>query len=122
MLSEPLAGQKILVVEDDFWIAVGLTDTLESAGAEILGPASTVEEALNLLDPRPDVATLDIRLADETSFPIADELARRGIPFVFATGSADTIPDIYKTRTVCEKPLSSTAIVKALADAVISQP
>ena len=77
---------------------------------------------MDLLDPRPDVATLDIRLADETSFPIADELARRGIPFVFATGSADTIPDIYKTRTVCQKPLSSTAIVKALADAVISQP
>jgi CheY-like chemotaxis protein len=113
-----LAGRRVLVVEDDYLLAIDLVGTLQSAGAEAVGPASSVAEALDMLDPPPDVASLDIELGDETSFPIADELARRGIPFVFVTGSAHTIPPLHRTRPICHKPAPGHAVVAALADAL----
>lgn len=113
-----LAGRRVLVVEDDYLFGIDLAGTLQSAGAEAVGPASSVAEALGMLNPSPDVASLDVQLGDETSFPIADELARRGIPFVFVTGSAHTIPASHGTRPICHKPAPGHAVMTALADAL----
>jgi CheY-like chemotaxis protein len=114
----PLAGRRVLVVEDNYLLAMDLAGTLERAGAQVVGPVLSVQEAFGALDPLPDIATLDVQLGEETSFRIADELARRGIPFVFATGTADLIPTTYDSRPVCQKPLSHRAILQALTDAL----
>jgi CheY-like chemotaxis protein len=121
MSNKLLAGRRVLVVEDDFLVALHLVAMLECAGAEIVGPALTVREALEALDPLPDIATLDVQLGDETSFPIADELARQGVPFLFATGTAGAIPARYRERPLCLKPLSERAMLKAFADALSSE-
>jgi CheY-like chemotaxis protein len=113
-----LAGRRVLVVEDNYLLAMDLAQMLERAGAEVIGPVLSVKEAFSALDPPPDIATLDVQLGDETSFLIADELARRGIPFVFATGTADLIPPEHRSRPLCQKPVSSGAILKALTDAL----
>jgi CheY-like chemotaxis protein len=114
----PLAGRRVLVVEDNYLIAMDLAGILERAGADVVGPVLSVQEACDALDPPPDIATLDVQLGEETSFPIADELARRGVPFVFATGTADLIPTTHRSRALCQKPLSERAILKALTDAL----
>jgi CheY-like chemotaxis protein len=118
LTTSPLAGCRVLVVEDNYLLAMDLAGLLERFGAEVVGPASSVQEAFDALDPLPDIATLDVRLRDETSFPIADELAKRGVPFVFATGTADMIPTAHRSRPLCHKPLPDRAILKALIGAL----
>ena len=116
MSDDTLAGRKVLVVEDDYLVAADLAGMLERAGAEIIGPVASVQEALDALGPLPDIATLDVQLGEETSFPIADELTKRGIPFIFATGTAEMIPAKYRSQALCQKPLSDRLILKALID------
>ena len=116
MSDNTLTGRKVLVVEDDYLVGADLAGMLERAGAEVIGPATSIREALDALGALPDVATLDVQLGAETSFPIADELAKRGIPFIFATGTAEKIPSAYRSRLLCQKPLSDRIILKALAD------
>lgn len=118
MSSVALAGRRVLVVEDNFLLAIDLAGMLERAGAEVVGPVMSVEEALAALDPLPDVATLDVQLGEETSFPIADELARHGIPFVFVTGAGGMIPTAHQSRPLCHKPFSDRAVLGALIDAL----
>jgi CheY-like chemotaxis protein len=118
LTTPPLAGRRVLVVEDNYLLAMDLAGLLERAGAEVVGPVLSVQEAFDALDPLPDIATLDVQLGDETSFPIADELAQRGVPFVFATGAADLIPTVHSSRPICQKPLSNRAILEALSAAL----
>lgn len=78
---------RVLVVEDEALVAMGVEALLEDLGCEVLGPASTVEQALKLLATTdPDGVILDLNLGGEWAFPVAEELHRRHIPFVFATG------------------------------------
>ena len=89
-----LAGRRILIVEDEALVAMLVEDALLDAGAEVIGPVATVAEAMALLDAgSPDGAVLDLNLAGETSTPVADLLAARGVPFVVATGyGAEGLP------------------------------
>lgn len=83
-------GKKILVVEDDFIVAFDMQVMLEEQGAEVLGPASSLQEASAILATNaPQAAVLDVNLNGEFVFPLARELKSRGIPFVFATAYAD---------------------------------
>lgn len=113
-----LRGRRILVVEDEYFIADDLAHAIETAGAEVVGPASTGEAAFSLLDGPPiDLAVLDINLAGEINFTIADELARRNIPFVFATGyDAATIPARHANRQRWQKPFEMAELVRALGE------
>ncbi len=82
-----LAGRRILVVEDEFLIALDLEDALGELGCEIVGPAATVSDAMQLVEAKPpDAAVLDVRLVDGSTAPIALELRRRGVPFLVLTG------------------------------------
>ncbi|TGT57223.1 response regulator, partial [Mesorhizobium sp. M2E.F.Ca.ET.166.01.1.1] len=82
-----LSGLQVLVVEDTFLVALDLSDQLTESGCEVIGPAASVEQALKQLDGIAlDGAVLDVNLQGERSFPIAELLASRGIPFVFLTG------------------------------------
>ena len=83
-------GMKILVVEDDFIVAFDMQVMLEEQGAEVLGPASSVEEALAILAREvPEAAVLDVNLNGEFVFPVAAQLRMKGVPFLFATAYAD---------------------------------
>ena len=89
-----LAGRRLLVAEDEPLLALELEESLRGLGCEVLGPVSTLEEALHLAAApgRIDAAVLDINLGGRPSFPVADHLTRRGVPVVFTTGYGD-LPD-----------------------------
>ncbi|MGI4983202.1 MAG: response regulator [Janthinobacterium lividum] len=80
--------KRIFIVEDDALIAMLLEDVIDLLGFELVGSAATVPEALSLLarDVAVDAALLDINLAGQRVFPVADELIRRGVPFAFCSG------------------------------------
>lgn len=89
-MTSLLAGRRILVVEDEMLVLMNIEMALEDLGCAAISVAATVAEALSLLDgPRFDAAMLDINLDGEKSYPVADALARRGIPFAFSTGYDD---------------------------------
>jgi len=85
--ERPLQGLCVLVVEDDYFIALELCNALRAAGADVIGPARDVQTALAAIrDERIDCGVLDINLRGHMAFEIAAELRARGIPAIFATG------------------------------------
>jgi CheY-like chemotaxis protein len=115
--TRDLTGKRILVVEDDFVIARSVADMLGDHGASVVGPVGRLPRALALIDQEPiDAAVLDINLAGIMVFPLASELNRRNVPFLFATGYADRVtypPDLQNTTQV-RKPYSETQLLDAL--------
>ncbi|MBB3318281.1 DNA-binding response OmpR family regulator [Rhizobium sp. BK181] len=86
--EKPQGRTAVLVVEDEFFIADDLRRVLVDAGFEVLGPASSVQDALDLLEAaRPHAAVLDVHLGRENVTPVALELAKLNVPFVIATAS-----------------------------------
>lgn len=99
----PMAGMTVLVVEDDFIVAYDMQMMLEEQGARVLGPASSLAEAQELLArERPTAAVLDVNLGGEYVFPLAAELQAKDVPFVFATAYADN--DGLFPPTACSAP------------------
>jgi CheY-like chemotaxis protein len=85
--SAALSGRRILVVEDEAIVALWIADVLAMAGAVVIGPVGSMREALvSAKHETLDCAVLDYKLLDGTTGPVADLLASRGVPFVFATG------------------------------------
>ena len=115
--TRDLVGKRILVVEDDFVIARLVADMLGDHGASVVGPVGRLPRALALIDQEPiDAAVLDINLAGTMVFPLASELNRRNVPFLFATGYADRVtypPDLQDTTEV-RKPYSEAQLLDAL--------
>lgn len=111
-----LRGCRVLVVEDDFLIADDFSRRLAAQGAEIVGPAATLEGARDLLDAagsRVSIAVLDINLRGTLVFPLARHLEAAGIPFLFCTGyGEDPIADCFREVTRFEKPLSHQAFAE----------
>lgn len=109
-----LRGCSILVVEDDYVIALDLAASLQDEGAVVVGPVGSVSEAYQCLrdHPRIDAAVLDVRLAqDELVFPLADVLRAKAIPFVFTTGcEVHELPERYRDTPALEKPVSTLRI------------
>ncbi|ABS63637.1 response regulator receiver protein [Parvibaculum lavamentivorans DS-1] len=86
----PLSGKTVLVVEDEFFVGLEIAQTLEAAGADVIGPARSVEEAEELLGGGTlDMAVLDVDLDGQYSFDLALALQQRGARVVFATAHAD---------------------------------
>ena len=108
MADSDLKSLRILIVEDEYLIADDLRDTLLDAEAIVLGPVPTVDAAWSLLEQEKviDAALLDINLGGVLVFDVADALAARKIPFVFATGyDRWSIPDRFSDVPRLEKPL-----------------
>lgn len=102
------AGRRVLVVEDEFLAALTMTDFLESIGCEVVGPAARLSIALELARSESiDVAVLDINIAGEMVWPVAEELGRRKVPFVFLTAyaKADVLPLGFADAPCLAKPL-----------------
>jgi DNA-binding response OmpR family regulator len=125
LTQNALVGCRILVVEDDPLIAAVLADILQDTGAEVVGPAATLDEAESLARANGiSVALLDIRLAESEVWPAAQILAENGVPIVFCTGhyDAQTLPPEWLGRPILTKPARPKQIVAALADLVADQP
>jgi CheY-like chemotaxis protein len=108
---------RILIVEDEMLVAMNIEDMLLDLGHEVAGLASRVEPALALArEAAFDLAMLDVNLAGEPSFPIADILAERGIPFMFATGyGTKGIAEGYRHHVVLQKPFRAADLAQALS-------
>lgn len=86
VLPGALQGLSVLAVEDEALVAMCLEDILLDLGCAVLGPAARVHQALKLLDTEHvDIAVLDVNVAGEVVFPVADKLKALGVPFIFAT-------------------------------------
>ncbi|MDQ0316478.1 HWE histidine kinase domain-containing protein [Amorphus orientalis] len=108
----------VLLVEDHMLIALDVEAGLEDQGVESIVTAASASEALEKVRARlPDVAVLDVNLGEETSIPVAEELTRRGVPFLFATGYGDgsMIPSDFAAVPVVRKPYETDALITALS-------
>ena len=104
-------------------LSYDLVRALEEAGATVIGPIPSVEEALAALKAEQEVhgAVLDINLRGEMVFPVADALALRGVPFVFATGyPKEVVPSHYSFVTRCEKPVRMNEVANAIGEAMFA--
>lgn len=111
------AGRRVLIVEDEYFIAQDLARAFRGCGAEIIGPASNVDDALDLIEEAGTLhaAVLDMNLQGEMVYSVADALLARGVPFVFTTGyDAASIPAKYETIVRYEKPVEAHIVGRAL--------
>lgn len=107
---------RILVVEDEPIIAFALQDILQDLGWDTVAIAARLRQALDLIDAFvPDAAILDVNLRDEKSYPAADMLADRSIPFIFATGYGTTQhPERHRDVITLLKPYTQEDVQAAL--------
>jgi len=100
---------RLLIVEDEALVALELTKAMRDSGWDVIGPASTLEEAFQLLakHERPDAALLDVNLHGEMVYPLADLLETRGVPFIFCSGyEMLNHGNRYRHSPVIRKPTS----------------
>lgn len=111
-----IAQRSILVVEDDWLIAADHTDTLEQVGYLVLGPVSSVSAALQMIDGiHIDAAVLDLNLNGHASYPIAELLILKGIPFLFVSGySVRDLRKEFANVQLLPKPVDNTALLSAI--------
>ena len=112
-----LKGSRVLIVEDAVLLALELETGLSDAGAEVVGPAYELEEAMALLDRPIDAAVLDANLNGRSVMPVAEALARLNEPFVFATGYGETggAPGGFEAPMI-RKPYDVTQVAAAVAE------
>ena len=101
-----LQGCRVLVVEDEYFLADDLRSELEAHGASVIGPVGNLPDALAEVERDGfDVAIIDINLHDEPAFVLADKLVRQNVPFFFTTGyGQDAIPSRFDNVVRWEKP------------------
>jgi len=112
-----MAATRILVVEDEFLIALDIAAVLEQAGLAVVGPAGTVGDALHALE-QGDVhgALLDAHLAGEPVGRVADALKARNIPFAFVSGyGREQLPAAHRNAALVKKPFTDRDLLAAIA-------
>ena len=120
-MSPAGAKRQILVIEDEALVAMLVEDALLDCGFDVIGPARSVAEALELLEAeQPAAAVLDLNLGGENSLAVADALSARGIPFLVATGYGSAgLPQTHRHVPVLPKPYDPadlTTLVERLCD------
>src|SRR5215467_4307978 len=121
-MTAALEGVRVLVVEDEYLVAVLIEKILESAGCIVMGPVARVPEALDAVnDDDYDAAVLDVNLAGERINPVADALSERDVPFMFVTGyGANALPSEYAERPRVCKPFRMADLLCTLSNVVKS--
>src|SRR3954468_20787348 len=122
--TEVLGVRRVLVVEDEYLIAADLAEWLEGCGIGVVGPAGSVEDALKLLETEGagiHGGGLDVNVGGQRVYPVADALAARGVPFVFATGYDEvSVADPYDNVPRYKKPLDKTLLARWLAELAVA--
>ena len=122
MADNLLAGRRILVVEDEMLVLMLIEDMLTDLGCTSVATAATVEEAFALIEAQHfDAAMLDVNLNGVKSYPVAEKLAARGVPFFFSTGYSDHGIDGHHDRPVLTKPYGPRQI-EATFSQLLSHP
>ena len=116
-LAERLSGVRVLVVEDEYYIADDLRRSLKGAGAEIIGPVGSVALAEAALERGDfDCALLDLNLHGENAAGIADQLKVMGVPFAIATGyGSGAVPSRHSDVPRIEKPFDPDEVVELVS-------
>ena len=111
---------RILLLEDEGFVALMVEDMLDILGYDVAASAASVREALHALEGAHfDVAVLDVNVAGEKSFPVAEALLRRAIPFAFATGyGIDGVREDLRGHPVVAKPFEIAALEQAISAAL----
>src|SRR6516164_10302555 len=119
-MKAALQGVRVLVVEDEYFIAILIEEILESAGCVVMGPIPRLPDALDAVDHQDyDVAVLDVNLAGEWINPVADALSERNVPFLFVTGyGANALPSEYAQRPRICKPFRMADLLGTLSNVV----
>lgn len=109
-----LTGCRVLVLEDEYFLANDLEQELTARGAIVVGPFAEISRAKEqVTNGGFDVALIDIDLRGEPSFSIADELIRRRIPFIFVTGyGPEVLPVRFQRVRRCEKPVHMSEVLE----------
>ena len=116
MSTASLAGKRILIIEDEYFIAADLKRALQKEGAVPVGPTGSLQSGLALAREELDLALLDVHLAGERSYLIADLLMQRAVPFAFLTGYDDwALPEPYRHVPRFAKPYAMTQVISGLA-------
>lgn len=111
----------VLVVEDEFIIALDLSETVQDLGYELEGPFEGNEKAFEAIqDQLPDAAILDVFTADGEVYPLADKLAAAGVPIIFHSGHVppSEVKDRYPDAWACAKPCPPNQLIDVLQEAV----
>jgi CheY-like chemotaxis protein len=110
-ITIPQTAKRILLVEDEALVALMMHDVLRRQGLNVVGPISTVHEALVVAAEPLDGAILDVNLNGQSIYPVADLLMSRATPFVFVTGyNVSGIDRRYAHVPVLEKPINPKQI------------
>jgi CheY-like chemotaxis protein len=107
---------RVLVIEDDIFIAMDVEHMVAECGCAPVGPVSNVEAGITTVRENDlDGAVLDVNLGDERVWPVADLLKERGVPFILATGySTAEVPDRFANYPILHKPLNERDLAAAL--------
>lgn len=119
MSNMDLSGKRILVVEDEFLVASSLETLLGDAGAEVAVANKASDAITTLRGSRFDAAILDVHLADQSSYGVADELRSQNAPFVFLSGYL-TVREGYADVPFLTKPFTDDTVIAAMSNLLLS--
>lgn len=116
MVDKFLSGRRVLVVEDELLVLLMIEDMLADLGCESVTVATTIEQALTLIDTQVfDAAMLDMNLNGDKSHSVAEALVARGVPFAYCTGNqGPNMRDSYRDRHVLNKPFEFEGLARVL--------
>lgn len=123
-MTGSLTGRRILVVEDEMLVLMSIETALEDFGCSAICAAASVADALEVLSNHQfDAAVVDVNLGGEKSYPVADALTQRGIPFAFSTGYGDHGDRLdLNHRPVLRKPYLNSDLIAMLERLVSDGP
>lgn len=116
--KSPLSGTRVLLVEDEYYLADDLSRALSQAGAEVIGPVGTLNEAVRKVRERAfDCAVVDMNLRGQLTYSLAEQLKSADVPFIVATGyNQSSLPEWLQGVPLVEKPFSPNDVTRMLAE------
>ena len=112
------SARRALIVEDEVMVAMYVEDVLTDLGCSVIGIATSLAQALDIArEAAFDFAVLDINLAGDTSFPVADVLRGRRIPFLFVSGyTSGGVAEAYRNEPRLRKPFRAPDLARAIEE------
>ena len=120
-MTDIFTGRRVLIVEDESLVSMLLETILSDMGCDVIGPESNVDDGLRIASGtgKLDAALLDVNVAGQEVFPVAEALKARGVPFVFSTGYGEAgLPEHWRGNPTVQKPFTEGAIRDALMKAL----